>query len=53
MAYGLSDTGFTQKLLADVITDNKSEAVTLFQDQVAVGDVVDTSDSSILGRLIS
>lgn len=51
--YGLSDTGFTQKLLADVITDNKSEAVTLFQDQVAVGDVVDTSDSSILGRLIN
>ena len=51
--FGLSETGFTVKRLADILADSRSEAVRLFQDKVAVGDVVDTSDSAILGRLIS
>lgn len=51
--FGLTDTGFNLKRLSDIYTDDKAQAVKLFQDMVAVGDIVDTSDSSILGRLIA
>jgi uncharacterized phage protein gp47/JayE len=51
--YGLTDVGFVNKRLSDILTDKRAKAVQLFQDLVLPGDVVDTSDSSILGRLIA
>ncbi len=53
MAFGLSDNGFVVKRLNDILTEQRQKAVELFQDLVEPGDVVDTSDSSLLGRLIS
>lgn len=50
--YGVLDTGFVVKRLNEILTSDRARAVTLFQDLVMPGDVVDTSDSSILGRLI-
>lgn len=50
--YGVLDTGFVVKRLNEILTFDRARAVTLFQDLVLPGDVVDTSDSSILGRLI-
>lgn len=51
--FGLTSLGFVNKRLSDILTEKRAKAVQLFQDLVAVGDVVDTSDSSILGRLIA
>lgn len=51
--YGVTNTGFVAPRLAELLTTNRAKAVELFQDLVLAGDVVDTSDSSILGRLIS
>lgn len=53
MAYGVTDEGFVLKRLQDILTEQRAYAVTLFQDLVSPGDVVDTSDSSALGRLIN
>jgi len=50
---GVTDQGFVIKRLADILADNRALAVQLFQDLVQPGDIVDTSDSSALGRLIS
>lgn len=50
---GLTDAGFTVKRMTEILSDLRAEAVTLFQDLVAPGDQVDTSDSSALGRLIA
>ena len=50
---GLSPEGLVIKRLSEVLTEKRARAVTLFQDLVSPGDVVDTSDSSALGRLIS
>lgn len=50
---GVTDQGFIIKRLADILADDRALAVQLFIDLVAVGDQVDTSDSSALGRLIS
>ena len=50
---GLTDSGFVIKRLADILASDRALAVQLFQDLVAVGDIVDVSDSSALGRLIS
>jgi uncharacterized phage protein gp47/JayE len=50
---GLSSTGFTTKALPEILTDKRGVAVTLFQDLVVPGDIVDTSDSALLGRLVS
>jgi len=50
--YGVLDTGFVVKRLTEILNSDRARAVTLFQDLVQPGDVVDTSDSSILGRLI-
>lgn len=50
--YGVTNTGFVAPRLAEILTANRAKAVELFQDLVLPGDVVDTSDSSILGRLI-
>lgn len=53
MAFGLQDQGFVVKRLNDILTEQRQKAVELFQDLVEPGDLVDTSDSSLLGRLIS
>lgn len=53
MAFGLDDTGFTLKRLEDILTDSRANAVTIFQDLAGPDDVVDTSDSSMLGRFIN
>ena len=50
---GVTDAGFVIKRLAEILADDRALAVQLFQDLVAPGDIVDTSDSSALGRLIS
>lgn len=50
---GVTDQGFVIKRLADILADDRALAVQLFQDLVQPGDVVDVSDSSALGRLIS
>lgn len=52
MAYGLTDEGFILKRAPDIKTELDNRAVQLFQDLVPEGDVVDTSDSALLGRLI-
>lgn len=49
---GLSDSGFEIKRLADLKADDDTLAVQLFQDLVQPGDIVDTSASSAIGRLI-
>ena len=50
---GLTPEGLVTKRLTDILSDNRQRAVQLFQDLVSVGDVVDTSASSTLGRLIA
>jgi len=50
---GVSLTGFEIKRFPEIVIDLKSEARTVFQDLVPVGDSVDTSDSSTLGRFIA
>ena len=50
---GVSLTGFEIKRFPEIVTDLKTEALTVFQDLVPVGDSVDTGDSSTLGRFIA
>lgn len=50
---GLTPEGLIIKRLQDILTEQRAAAVRLFQDLVSEGDVVDTSDSSLLGRLIA
>lgn len=50
---GVTDQGFVIKRLADILADDRALAVQIFQDLVQPGDVVDVSDSSALGRLIT
>lgn len=52
-SFGLSDSGFLVKRLQDILTDQRQLAVEKFQDLVQPGDVVDTSDSSTIGRFIA
>lgn len=49
---GLTPTGLQIKRLNDIIEEFKTNAEEIFGDLVADGDVVDTSDNSVLGRLI-
>lgn len=49
---GLTPQGLSIKRLHEVIADSKARAIPIFQDLVAPGDVVDTSDSTTIGRLI-
>lgn len=49
---GLSDSGFEIKRLADLKADDDALAIQLFQDLVQPNDIVDTSASSAIGRLI-
>jgi len=51
--YGVTNTGFSLKRLEALRVEMVSLAIQLFQDRVAVGDTVDTSSSSALGRLIA
>lgn len=51
--FGLSDEGFKVKRLSDILREQRARAVTTFTDLVQPGDVVDTSPSSLLGRLIA
>ena len=50
---GLSNSGFTTKRFPELITDGKAKAVTIFQDLVTPGDIVDTGDSGVIGRLVA
>jgi uncharacterized phage protein gp47/JayE len=50
---GLTPEGLLIKRLQDILTEQRAEAVRLFQDLVSPGSVVDTSESSLLGRLIN
>src|SRR6185369_5420030 len=50
---GVTNAGFVIKRLAEILADDRALAVQLFQDLIVPGDIVDTSDSSALGRLIS
>lgn len=53
MPFGLSDTGFELKRLPDILKSNREYAVSIFQDLLGPEDIVDTSDSSTIGRLIN
>jgi len=50
--YGVTDQGFAIKRLDTILTEKRNKATQLFQDLVTPGDIVDTSASSALGRLI-
>jgi uncharacterized phage protein gp47/JayE len=50
---GITDSGFEIKRLDEIISDSKLRATTIFQDLVEPGDVVDTSDSSTIGRFVN
>lgn len=51
--YGITDQGFTRKRLLDIINEQNALAVQMFQDLVEAGEIVDTSTSTTLGRLIA
>ena len=51
--YGVTDAGFVLKRLDDLLREKRQRAVALFTDLLQDGDVVDTSESSLLGRLIA
>jgi uncharacterized phage protein gp47/JayE len=53
MPFGISDTGFELKRLQDILLSNRRYAVSIFQDLLQPNNVVDTSDSTTLGRLIN
>ncbi len=50
---GLTAEGLVIQRLSDVLASQRQKAVELFQELVPAGEVVDTSDNSTLGRLIS
>lgn len=49
---GLSAEGLTINRLPDIITELKQQGRVIFQDLVPEGDVVNTEDDSLLGRMI-
>ena len=49
---GLTSTGYTTKRLNDIITSLKSKADVEFSSFLTSGDVLDTSNNSVLGRWI-
>lgn len=51
--FGVTPQGFILKRFEQLLVEKRLKAVQLFQDLVSVGDVVDTSDSSLIGRLIN
>ena len=48
---GLTDQGFVGKRQGEVLVDLRNQAQPIFQDLVPPGDVVDTGNSSTIGRL--
>jgi len=53
MTFGLTEAGFELKRLEDILTENRTNAVPIFQDLVGADGIVDTSDSSTIGRFIN
>lgn len=53
MSFGISDKGFELKRLQDILLSNREYAISVFQDLLDPLDIVDTSDSTTLGRLIN
>lgn len=51
--FGVTPQGFILKRFEQLLVEKRLKAIQLFQDMVSPGDVVDTSDSSLLGRLIN
>ncbi len=51
--YGITDQGFTLKRLQDILNEQNQKAQELFQDLLQAGEIVDTSTSTALGRLIA
>lgn len=49
---GVTNAGFVTKRFPEIIDGLREQAVPLFQDLVQPGEAVDTSDSTLLGRLI-
>jgi uncharacterized phage protein gp47/JayE len=53
MTFGITSSGFEIKRLEDILSEKRALAIELFQDLLLPSDIVDTSDSSTLGRLIN
>lgn len=53
MPYGISETGFELPRLTDLILETRQRAVSIFQDLLGPNDILDTSDSSTIGRFIN
>lgn len=53
MAFGVNESGFEIKRLPDIVAELKARAAVVFGDLLEPGDVVDTSDSSTIGRFIN
>lgn len=51
--YGITDQGFTIKRLQDILNEQRQKAEQLFADLLQPGEIVDTSTSTALGRLIA
>ena len=49
---GLSSTGFSPKRLENIIAEMKAAAATELAPFVSPGDIVNTSDTSVVGRFI-
>lgn len=49
---GVTSSGFVTKRFTEVLEGLREQAVPVFQDLVTPGDFVDTSDSTVIGRLI-
>lgn len=50
---GITNQGFVVKTFPQLLEEMRNRARILFADKVKAGDVVDVSDSSLLGRLIN
>lgn len=50
---GITNEGFVTKTFPQLLEEMRNRARVLFADKVEAGDVVDVSDSSLLGRLIN
>lgn len=53
MTFGLSDVGFEVKRLEDILTEDRQRASEIFSDLLEPNDIVDTSDSSTIGRVVN
>lgn len=49
---GVEPTGFVTKRLPEILASLRARAVEIFQDITPPGEIVDTSDSSVIGRQI-